>query len=248
MSEETPTRTRRRSFERARRAAVAGLGGLTTTARPYSAASWLRRTVSVWLRRFVPFTVAAAPIYGLTFAAARVPTLPGRLSLGALVAVAWLLLGGFLSRPVVFALEKRPFRWGEFLREGSHGMLASVSVAPALVLAAALGTALFVVPAIALLLTELLAVPVAAEEGTGPWATARRSFSLSLRGMPEIVVCLGVFFLAPVLLGALLFILEFFVNPALRPYALAVGRILIFVLPTLFVILPTVIWHELARD
>lgn len=247
MSEETPTRTRRRTFERARRAAVTGRAA-GVRGRRYSAAAWLGRTLFVWVRRLVPFTIAVAPVYALTWAMGRFGSVPGRISFGAFLGAAWLLVGGFLSGPVAAALEDRPFRWGEFFREGTRGMLGSMTVAPALVLAAVLGAALFVAPLIALLLTELLAVPVAAREGLGPWATARRSFALSLRGMPEILVCLGVFFVGPLLLGAFLFLLEFFIAPGFRPFGRGLGLALAFLFPTLFVILPTVIWHELARD
>jgi len=157
----------------------------------------ISKTVSVWWRHLLPFTLMSIVVYapfattfgvffGTLTTGGAAPPPETFLTYGIVMAIVWLLtivLGvvqaGAVTYGAVRHLSGERARLGEMLRAGFRRGLPVVGVGLLLWLGVVLGLFLLVVPGVLLMVASCVAVPAAVVERPGVLGAIRRSFALT---------------------------------------------------------------------
>ena len=208
------------------------------TAGRFEVGDVLARSISVWMKNFVPFSLLSlilhAPLILLLFV-----SLTGDLSLespyfkysGALNMIVSSLLTGAVVYGVVNQLRGRPVTLGQSVSVGLGRMFPVIGVALVVGIGVGLGFVLLIVPGVILLLMWWVAVPVAVVERPGVFASMGRSSDLTKGYKGQIFLLLLVFLAISLGLGLLLTGL-FLVTPtgdSIRTYLVVMMAITVFV-------------------
>ncbi len=241
----------------------------TALGRRFTAGGVVGRTLEVWWRRLIPFTVMSLAVYA---PAAAAPVLAwrwlapgaqgggtdGMIRAGVLVAGAVVLMlalavvqAGAVTFGTVRALAGEQARFGEMLAIGVRRGLPVIAAGLLVWLAILGATLLLVVPGIVVMVATSVAVPAAVVERRGPLEAFRRSLALTrgarwplfASGLALLVVVMLLSTLAQAAAGLLMGALA--ADPGAVPAVLVLsqlGNALFSVIPTVGI---AVAYHDL---